>query len=112
MLDASKKILLIRKILENKKAFNILILDLRKITTITDFFIICNGNSDIHIRAIADEIYGKLKKKNELVWHIEGYQDGQWILMDYVDVVIHIFYPTIREYYALETIWGDAPTIN
>lgn len=91
-----------------KKAFDVKILDLRKLSTFTDFFVICSGQVDIHAKAIADSILENLGKKGIKVWHNEGYQTSRWILLDYVDVVIHIFLKDTREFYALEKLWGDA----
>ncbi len=93
-----------------KKADNIKILDLRGISDVADFFVICTGGSDTQTRAIADQIDIGLKNQYDTrVWHIEGRNTGQWILMDYVDVVIHTFLPDTRVFYGLESLWGDAP---
>ena len=100
----------IAKLAHVKKGTNIVILDLRKISTMVDYFIIITGTSDIHNRAIADEIIEKLKTKGIRKWHLEGYSYGHWILIDYVDIVVHIFLEEERIYYNLETLWGDAPT--
>ena len=91
-----------------KKAFDVRILDLRKISAVCDFFVICSAQVDIHAKAIADSIIENLEKKGVRVWHNEGYQSSRWILLDYVDVVIHIFLEETREFYALEKLWGDA----
>lgn len=89
-----------------KKAENILIIDIRKITSMTDYFIICSAATDIQVKAIADTI----RKGTELKpWHMEGYQQLSWVLLDYVDVIIHIFTTESREYYELERLWADAP---
>jgi ribosome-associated protein len=91
-----------------KKAFDVKILDLRKLSLVCDFFVICSASVEIHARAIADCITENLKSRGIRFWHNEGYQASRWILLDYVDVVIHIFLPEIREFYALEKLWGDA----
>jgi ribosome-associated protein len=91
-----------------KKAFDVKILDLRKLSTVCDFFVICSASVDIHAKAIAEWITENLKQKGVRFWHHEGYQASRWILLDYVDVVIHIFLPEVREFYALEKLWGDA----
>ena len=93
-----------------KKANEVKILDLRGITSITDYFVICSGDADIQIRAIADAITANLKEEDIDVWHTEGYQSGRWILLDFVDVVVHVFLEETREFYGLERLWGDAPT--
>jgi ribosome-associated protein len=91
-----------------KKAFDVKILDLRKLSSVCDFFVICSASVDVHARAIADCITENLEEKGISFWHDEGYQASRWILLDYVDVVIHIFLPEVREFYALERLWGDA----
>jgi len=83
-------------------------MDLRGLTTITDFFVICSGDSDTQVKAIADAIEEGLKKENICYWHKEGYENLRWVLLDYVDVVVHVFQRDVREYYSLETLWGDA----
>ena len=91
-----------------KKASDVLILDLRPLTSITDFFVICSGESNIQVKAISDHIYEELKKQKSRPLHIEGYANQEWILIDYVDVVAHVFQPQRREFYGLERFWGDA----
>ena len=93
----------------SKKAQQIRILDMRGLTDITDFFIICSGSSDLHIKAIADAIMEGTKKLETRAWHVEGYKALSWVLLDYINVVAHIFRPETREKYALEKLWGDAP---
>ncbi len=92
----------------NKKATDVLIMDLKKVSTMTDYFVICSGDVDVQVKAIADEIRRELKK-DVRPWHVEGYQNLTWVLMDYVDVVVHVFQKEIRDYYNLEKLWGDAP---
>ncbi len=93
----------------SKKAQQIRILDLKGLTDITDFFVICSGSSDLHIKAIADAIMEGTKKLKTRAWHVEGYKALSWVLLDYINVVAHIFRPETREKYALEKLWGDAP---
>ncbi|MBL7137099.1 MAG: ribosome silencing factor [Candidatus Marinimicrobia bacterium] len=93
----------------DKKAKDIFILDLRNLTSITDYFLICTGDVDLHVKAIVDEIKIKLKPETK-PWHIEGYQHLKWVLMDYVDFVVHVFQKDIRNYYNLERLWADAPS--
>lgn len=96
--------------MQEKKASNIIVMDLRKVkSAVADFFVICSGNSDKQLDAIADsvdEIVFKALKENP--WHIEGKTNREWMLLDYVDVVAHIFRKDKREFYALERLWGDA----
>ena len=91
-----------------KKAEQVVIMDLREITSITDYFVVCSGDSDIQVKAIFEHISEQLEQKDIKIWHVEGYHAANWILMDLVDVVIHIFKPEVREHYALERLWGDA----
>lgn len=95
-----------------KKAEHVLIMDLRQLTTITDYFIICSGESDLQVKAICDHITEQLERQNIKIWHVEGYQHLNWVLLDLVDVVVHIFRPEVRDYYALERLWGDAKIIE
>jgi len=93
----------------SKKASDIHLLDVRKLTEMTDYFVICTANADLHGRAIADGLAEDMEKKKIRPLHREGYQQGQWILLDFVDVVVHIFLKEAREFYNLESLWGDAP---
>ena len=99
----------IAKIALNKKGTNITVLDLRKISTMVDYFAIITGTSDVHAKAISDDIVMKLRENGIRKWHIEGYSYGHWVLLDYVDVVVHIFLEDERLYYNIELLWGDAP---
>jgi ribosome-associated protein len=92
-----------------KKAVDVKILDLRELTTITDYFVICSGDLDVHVKAISDAVVEALEKEKIKVWHIEGYSALKWVLLDYVDVVVHVFERQAREFYGLERLWGDAP---
>jgi ribosome-associated protein len=92
----------------SKKAEDIKVLDLSKLTTITDFFVICTGSSDTHVKAISDTVIDGSKKLGEKPWHREGIGSKSWVLLDYVDVVVHIFLNETRKFYGLEKLWGDA----
>jgi ribosome-associated protein len=94
----------------DRKAEGVLALDLRGISSATDFFLLATGNSDIQVKAIADRIIDELKKEGVRPNHVEGLQGGRWVLIDYVDWVVHVFHPEAREFYQLEHLWGDAPT--
>lgn len=100
------------KILLNKKAVNLVEYDLRKINNaVADYFIICSGTSRTHIQSLADSLY-KINRKElkNSPWHIEGEENAEWILLDYVDVVVHIFSDEMRDFYKLEELWADAKT--
>ena len=93
----------------NKKGEDIVVLDLRKVSSISDFFILTTGSSGVQVRAIADEVKIMLKKDDSIApWHIEGYSAQKWILIDYVDIVVHVFDNDTRSYYSLEKLWKDA----
>jgi ribosome-associated protein len=91
-----------------KKAFKVDLMDVRKITSVTDFFIVCSGNNDVHVKAIADVVLDNCKKSEIPVYNIEGYESRRWVLIDLVEIVVHVFQPEVRSYYQLERLWGDA----
>lgn len=99
------------KILDSKKAVDINVIRTRELTIIADFFVICTGTSSTHVRALADELEDGLLKENINARSIEGKATG-WILLDYSDIVVHIFTPDMREYYGLERIWQDGDSVN
>lgn len=106
--EALSKVII--KGMEEKKASEILVLDLRKIkNAVTEFFVICSGNSDTQLEAISKSIEEEVHKAGENpAWRVEGRANGEWVLMDFVNVVVHIFMKDKREYYGLEELWGDA----
>ncbi len=91
------------------KAVDVLALDLRGLSSATDFFVIASGMSDVQVKAVADHIIEELKREGVRPEHIEGRQGGRWVLIDYVDFVVHVFHHAAREFYQLEILWGDAP---
>lgn len=97
---------------ENKKGEDITILDLRDISIITDFFMICTGRSSTQVKAIVEYIEDKLKEKGIFPLRKEGMSEGKWVLMDYGDVIIHVFQEAERYFYNLERLWGDARIVN
>jgi ribosome-associated protein len=96
---------------ESKKAFDILILDIRGFTSIADYFVICSGSNTTQVDAIADSIGHVLAKVGIRYSHVEGANEAKWILMDYGDVVVHVFEEQTRTFYSLEKLWGEAPRI-
>ncbi len=92
-----------------RKASATELLDLRGISTATDYFVIATGTSDVQVKAIAEHVRDELKKESVRPEHVEGLRGGRWVLMDYVDFVVHVFHPQAREFYQLERLWGDAP---
>ena len=97
------------ELLFDRKAVDVTLLDLRKVSTATDFFVIATGRSDTHVSAIGDHLVDELKKEGVRPSGVEGMRGGRWVLADYVDFVVHIFHPAAREFYQLERLWGDAP---
>lgn len=93
----------------DKKGFDVKILKLRNISSVCDFFVIVSGEADVHVRAIARAIDEGLSVRGYRPYHREGLETGNWVLFDYIDVVVHIFREPTRRFYALEKLWGDAP---
>ncbi len=106
-----KKIFLIKDILEDKKAENIVILDLREISSVTDTMIVASGNSDRHVQAVSEFLLQEMKKHGFYPLGSEGLQAGRWALLDYGEIVVHVFYDEVRLHYDLEGVWRDAPLI-
>ncbi|OGU30681.1 MAG: ribosome silencing factor [Ignavibacteria bacterium GWA2_35_9] len=102
----------IAELIFNKKGYGVKILDLKEVATFTDYFVICSADSDTQVKAIADEIDKSLRDSGLRSWHKEGYRALNWVLIDYVDVVVHVFKKDMREFYNLEKLWGDAPVIE
>ncbi|MBV6420287.1 MAG: Ribosomal silencing factor RsfS [Ignavibacteriaceae bacterium] len=100
----------IAEIIFTKKGFNVLKVDLRNLVTFTDYFVICSADSDVQVKAIADQVDKVLSDEGIRCWHREGLKALSWVLLDYVDVVVHIFKKDARDFYNLEKLWGDAPS--
>ena len=100
------------KAASDKKAAGIITMDMRGVMFSTDYFVICDAPTATQVRAIADNIQEQLEEENIIVGHREGYHEGEWILLDYGDVVAHIFKTENRNYYALEKLWGDTEIVN
>lgn len=93
------------------KANDVLLLDLTSITDMTDCFVIASGTSDTHVRSVAEHVLAELDKEGISAHHVEGLQQGRWVLLDYVDFVVHLFHPTLRSFYQLERLWSDAEQV-
>ena len=93
---------------QSRKAEDVVVLDIRELTDVTDYFVICTGEVDAHVKAITDAIVEGMEAQGERPWHVEGYEGLRWVLVDFVDVVVHIFRGETRDFYALERLWGDA----
>ena len=108
--SADELISLIINGIEEVKGVNINLLDLREIdNTVCDYFVICNGTSNTHVNAIVSSIQKTVSKAiHDKPWHVEGADNAEWVLMDYVNVVVHVFQKQVREFYDIEGLWGDA----
>jgi len=110
--DLSAKVTAVYQAIEDKKGESPVVLDLRGLSTVTDILVICNGHSDRHVQALAENIQVEMKKHGSLPLGVEGLQAGSWILLDYEDVIVHIFHEPVRAFYDLEGIWSDAPRLE
>jgi ribosome-associated protein len=111
-LSAKAKAALISRIATDRKAMDVVVLDMRDASSITDYFLICSGGSERQVRAIADAIDEQLGSSGIASLGVEGYREGHWILMDYGDVIVHVFSEETRDYYDLERLWANAPKIG
>jgi ribosome-associated protein len=111
-LDSKEIAITCAKIADEKKALDIVILDVDKISSITDYFVICSAINDRQLHAIADEMDKQMKKISVMKYGMEGYREAKWVLIDYGDLIVHIFEKEMRNYYDLELLWGDAPRIE
>ena len=112
-MDSKKLVLLCQKYAEDKKAENVIALDVRKLSSVADYFVICSGTSEPHLRAISDAITNGLRDEHELRPRaIDGTLQTAWIVMDYFDVIVHVMKSDVREKYDLEALWNDAPQVK
>ena len=112
-MDSKKLALLCAELADNKKAENIVILDVRELSSVTDYFVITSGTSEPHLRAIVDEISDRLRENHDLrPKAIDGTLHTAWVVLDYFDVIVHVMRSDVRERYDLETLWGDAPRVG
>ena len=95
----------------DNKASDVVILDLHGVTDMTDYFVIASGTSDTHVRSVAEHVVEDMKKRGFRAHHVEGLAQGRWVLIDFVDFVVHVFHPALRSFYQLERLWGDAPVV-
>jgi ribosome-associated protein len=96
---------------QDMKANDVVLLNLQGVTDMTDYFVIASGTSDTHVRSIGEHIIAEMKKEGVRVHHVEGVQQGRWVLLDFVDFVVHIFHPTLRSFYQIERLWSDAEVV-
>ena len=110
--DSWEKALLLSRFALEKKAYDLVLMEVRGVTSIADYFIICSGRSDRQVQSIAQGIGENLGAMGTRPLAVEGMSRGQWVLMDFADVIVHIFYQPVREFYDLEGLWGHAPRVE
>ena len=110
--DTKKRVILCVNAALEKKAKNIIILNMQKVTSFADYSIVCSGTSDRQVQSIAQAIEENMKKNGFLPLGIEGERTAQWILMDYADIIVHVFYEPVRDLYDMERLWSDAPRME
>ncbi len=112
-MDSKKLALLCREFADNRKAEDIVILDVRKLSSVTDYFVIASGTSEPHLRAIVNEITDELRDEHEVRPRVvDGTMQGPWVVLDFFDVIVHVMRADARERYDLEGLWGDAPKVK
>ncbi len=111
-IDSWEKAILLSRFALEKKAYDLVLMEVRELTSIADYFIICSGRSDRQVQSIAQGIEEKLGERGVYPLSVEGMGRGQWVLMDFADVIVHIFYQPVREFYDLEGLWGHAPRVE
>jgi len=112
-MESKKLALLCRELADNKKAENIVVLDVQKLSSVTDYFVIASGTSQPHLRAIVEEITSKLRDEHDLrPARSEGLGGGNWVVLDFFDVIVHVMHAETRKHYDLEGLWGDARPIK
>lgn len=102
----------VAEIADDKQAVEIVALDMRGLVSYTDFLVICTARNERQAKGIHDEVYASLKADGLLPDHVEGEREASWVLMDYLDCILHVFVPDERDYYRLETLWGEAPRLE
>ncbi len=112
-MDSKKLALLCRELADNKKAENLVVIDVRKLSSVTDYFVIASGSSQPHLRAIVEEITSNLRDDHEMrPARTDGTTSGSWVVLDYFDVIVHVMHAETRARYDLEGLWGDAKKVS
>ena len=101
----------VAELCQERKARDLLIMDLRGLSDATDFFLIASGESEVHVHAIFEHVLQELQEEGVRPAGVEGARAARWILIDYIDLIVHVFHPVVRDFYQLERLWGDAPTL-
>jgi ribosome-associated protein len=110
--DSPSRVRIAVAAMQDRQAVDLRVLDLDEISEFTEYFLVCSGSSERQVRAIADGVDEKLRAEGSRPLHVEGYEHGQWILLDYGDFLVHIFVGPVRDYYRLEQLWADAPDVT
>jgi ribosome-associated protein len=108
----SADVRLAAQVLEEHRAVDLRVLDLRAVSDLADYFLIASGTSDTHVRALAEHLMETLKPTGCTAHHVEGLAGGKWVLIDFIDFVVHVFHPSLREFYQLERLWADATPVS
>ena len=111
-MDSKKLAVLCRELADNKKAEDLVVLDVRKLSTVTDYYVIATGSSEPHLRAISQEIIDRLREDHGVAPRVDGNTSGGWMVLDFFDVIVHIMRQETRQRYDLEALWGDAPAVK
>ncbi|CAN5863034.1 ribosome silencing factor [soil metagenome] len=110
--DIAEQVQKAASILIDRKANDVVLLSLKGVSDMTDYFLIASGTSDTHVRALGNAVLEDMKKDaGQMANHSEGLQQGRWVLLDYVDFVVHVFHPTLRNFYQIERLWADAQVV-
>ena len=110
--DIAEQVQRAAAILIDRKANDVVLLSLKGVSDMTDYFLIASGTSDTHVRALGNAVLEDMKKDvGQMANHSEGLQQGRWVLLDYVDFVVHVFHPTLRNFYQIERLWADAQVV-
>lgn len=112
MVDAAEGAIMAARVARDSKAKEVVVIDLRNISYITDYFVIGSGDSEIQVQSIASHVKEELEGAGMKLLRMEGYREAQWVLLDFGDVVVHIFHKEARKFYNLERLWGDAPMVE
>lgn len=110
--QTKERLLMCVNALLQKKARGLTILNVSAVSSFTDYFVICSGSSDRQVQALADAVREDMKKSGIIPLGVEGHSGGKWVLLDYIDVIVHVFYEPVREFYDLEHLWPDAPRMD
>lgn len=111
LLTSKEAAIVAARALDDKKAENLMLLEVRAVTALTEYMLLATGTSDNHLRALCDEVEKKMEEAGEKLWHREGFRGDTWVVMDFSGVMVHVFTREQRKFYDLERLWGDAPVI-